>query len=83
MNSVNVLIIRFRLVHAVKPHTDKITSMITSPNHNLIVTLSDDNTAFFFKFGISTSGSIVLEPCKCLKLPEKCLNFFWRRMNEV
>ena len=71
------MLFRFRLVHAVKPHTSQVTSIVLSQHHNVIVTLSDDNTAFFFKFGQSEGGTIFLEPARCVRLPEKCLNLHW------
>ena len=64
-------------MHAVKPHTSRLTSIVLSQHHNVVVTLSDDSTAFFFKFGQSEGGTIVLEPARCVRLPEKCLNLHW------
>ena len=49
---------RFRLVHAVKPHTDRVTALVMSPDHNLIVTLSADQMIFFFKVKIISNVDI-------------------------
>ena len=49
LNCYFLLKYRFRLVHAVKPHTDRVTGLVMSPDHNLIVTLSSDQMIFFFK----------------------------------
>ena len=58
-------------------HSSRVTSIVLSHHHNVVVTLSDDLTAFFFKFGQTEGGTIVLEPAKCIRLPEKCLNLQW------
>ena len=67
---------RFRLINAVKPHTDKVTMVSMLPENNLIVTGSTDKTLFFFKFATSDKG-IDMDPIRCVKLDDVAINFEW------
>ncbi len=64
---------RFRLIHAVKPHTDRVCNVVTCTSYSLIVTLSEDKTIFFFKFESSDKG-VHMKPIRSVTIPEIALN---------
>ena len=64
---------RFRLIHAVKPHTDRVRDVVMCATHGLIVTLSDDKTIFFFKFE-STDKGVYINPIRSVNIPEVAIN---------
>ena len=71
--SNNLFSSRFRLIHAVKPHTDRVCNIVTCATHGLIVTLSDDKTIFFFKFESSEKG-VTIRPIRSVNIPDVALN---------
>ena len=70
------MLFRFRLVNAVKPHTDKVTMVSMVSEKNLIVTGSTDKTLFFFKF-VTTDKGIDMDPIRCIQLDYVAINFEW------
>jgi hypothetical protein len=72
------------LIHAVKPHTDRVCNVVTCATHGLIVTLSDDKTIFFFKFE-STDKGVCIKPIRSVNIPEIAINiqFLSESSNEI
>ena len=67
---------RFRLIYAVKPHTEKVTMVSLQTEANLIVTASQDCTLFFFRFATTDRG-IDMDPIRCITLEHVAINFEW------
>ena len=67
---------RFRLIYAVKPHTEKVTMVSLQTEASLIVTASQDCTLFFFRFATTDRG-IDMDPIRCITLEHVAINFEW------